>query len=129
MTGPPSQRRRGGPGLNPGTPTAEQTAAAAKQHDPGQRNADARQRQESPAVRLGVLISTLPADDELVVAVRLGLELLDAREHRRAMREAGADISVEAARRGEFRRDHIPHDELRRRRAVPGPLASREGAA
>jgi hypothetical protein len=81
-------------------------------------------------VELVQLAETDP-DHELIVAVRLALDVIRGRrEWARAHRQAGHAISAEMRRRGEFRpdREHVPYAELQRRRAVVGPLA-REGAA
>lgn len=66
-------------------------------------------------------------DDELLVAARIALEIGDARraEHR-AHREAARD--VHRGDRAFWRQvadNHIPHQELERRRAEPGPMVRR----
>lgn len=85
----------------------------------------------APAVRrvldvepaaLGVVLSLLHADHELVVAARLALEV---RAGRQALREAALDVHS-ALTPAEWRRwadNHVPHAELQRRRAQPGPTS------
>lgn len=83
------------------------------------------------AARLDRLARTDPAHPVLI-AVRAVLDAADARraEHR-ARREASHDVhSGDTAYWRRTAALHIPHDELQRRRLLPGPLApDSEGAA
>lgn len=81
--------------------------------------------------QLAILLSLLPANDPLVVAARLGLEMGELRaQHRGHIREAGHD--VHGGKRMAWRdlaTNHVPFDELQRRRAVPGPMAAERRTA
>lgn len=81
----------------------------------------------SPA-DLGLLLAQLMERDPhhpLVLAARLALEIGDARRaDRRALREASLD--VHGGDTDYWRRvtdNHLPYDELQRRRHQPGPMA------
>jgi hypothetical protein len=78
------------------------------------------------AHRLAVLLETDP-DHPVVIAVRFALDVGDDRRARhRAVREAGLDVHS-GLTPTEWRRwaaNHVPHDEMTRRRAAPGPLSS-----
>lgn len=77
------------------------------------------------AHQLAVLAETEP-DHPLLIAVRIALEVADARRaHHRARREASLDVHGALPPR-EWRRwadNHVPHAEIARRRATPGPMA------
>jgi hypothetical protein len=80
------------------------------------------------AHQLAVLAETAP-DADLLIAVRLALEVADARRaHRGAVREASLDVA------GGWPRGYadrwVPHEEITRRRTQPGPPGTPgEGAA
>jgi hypothetical protein len=81
------------------------------------------------ARQLAILVETNP-DSPVLLAVRLALEVADGRRAaRRARREAGLDVHS-ALTPEQWRRwaeNHVPHAEIARRRAEPGPLAPKDG--
>lgn len=77
------------------------------------------------ARQLAILVETDP-ESPLLLVIRTALEVADARRGaHRARREAGLDIHS-AMTPEEWRRwaeNHVPHAEIARRRAEPGPMA------
>lgn len=119
------EKRRGGPHS---PRTAHHTADTNEtQHD----ESSALARQDP--VTLGVALVQLgerDPDHPLIIAIRCAVEVIDLRRQwRRALREASHDVAGAT----DWRRvalDHVPHTELQRRRAQPGPLTrNRRGAA
>lgn len=76
------------------------------------------------AVALAVALSVRHPHDVVVVAARLGVELAETRCKRRRDEKAAAVAISEAMDWAAFSRNHVSHEELQRRRAVPGPLAT-----
>lgn len=75
-------------------------------------------------VLLAVTLSLLPAGHPLLAAARAGLEVHELRRaRRRALRDASHDIASAWPR--DLGHRWVPHDEIARRRAEPGPLARR----
>lgn len=75
------------------------------------------------AVHLCQLAETDP-ENTLLFLVRQALEVADLRrEYRRTHREISQQISAGTDWRA-VAANHVPFDELQRRRAVPGPMAS-----
>lgn len=80
------------------------------------------------AAGLGALLSRLPYAHPLAVAARAGLEVgALRRQHQRAHRDVSHAIAGGVPRGWAER--HVPHDEIQRRRAQPGPLATDRGDA
>jgi hypothetical protein len=76
------------------------------------------------ALQLAQIAETDP-HHEIILAARLALEIADARRAaHRALREASFDVhGGDRAFWRKWAADHVPHDVLRARRAMPGPLA------
>jgi hypothetical protein len=80
-------------------------------------------------VVLGLAVGQLAEqrpDHVVLLAIRVAIEVADARraellERRLAMRDASHDVAA-AADWGRIAREHVPYEELQRRRAQPGPL-------
>lgn len=82
------------------------------------------------ALQLAQIAETDP-HHEILLAVRLALEIADARRaDRRALREAALDVhgAKSPAEWRQWAQTRVPFEELQRRRVQPGPLA-RERAA
>lgn len=80
------------------------------------------------AHELAVLAETDP-HHPLLLAVRLALDVVDARDVERAERweEGQAGLRVHGGEAGRWRRwasNYVSFAELQRRRAVPGPMAT-----